>query len=109
MIIDLLQRRFYDIIKQASDKQLKIDTKIIFAPKTIIDIVADKERKDGPLFETESKGSAVVGHLPRVRPDYTFSNMAVHPVINWLLSAPQRLPKSPVKHTTHYLSMDQPA
>ena len=77
MIIDLLQRRFYDIIKQAADKQLKKDTKIIFAPKTIIDAVADKEREDGPLFETESKGHAVVGHLPRVRPDYTFANMAV--------------------------------
>jgi chromosomal replication initiator protein len=77
MIIDLLQRRFYDIIKQAADKQLKKDVKIIFAPKTIIDVVADKERKDGPLFETESKGRAVAGHLPRVRPDYTFANMAV--------------------------------
>jgi chromosomal replication initiator protein len=77
MIIDLLQRRFYDIIKQAADKQLKKDTKIIFAPKTIIDTIADKERKDGPLFETESKGHAVAGHLPRVRPDYTFANMAV--------------------------------
>lgn len=77
MIIDLLQRRFYDIIKQAADKQLKKDTKIIFAPRTIIDTVADKERKDGPLFETESKGRAVAGHLPRVRPDYTFANMAV--------------------------------
>jgi len=77
MIIDLLQRRFYDVIKQAADKQLKKDTKIIFAPKTIIDAVADKEREDGPLFETESKGRAAVGHLPRVRPDYTFANMAV--------------------------------
>ena len=77
MIIDLLQRRFHDIIKQAADKQLKKDVKIIFAPKTIIDAVADKERKDGPLFETESKGRAVAGHLPRVRPDYTFANMAV--------------------------------
>src|ERR1035437_6281307 len=77
MIIDLLQRRFYDIIKQATDKQLKKDTKIVFAPKTIIDVVADKERRDGPLFETENKGNAVAGHLPRVRPDYTFANMAV--------------------------------
>ncbi len=77
MIIDLLQRRFYDIIKKAVDKHTGKDTKIIFAPKTIIDAVADKERKDGPLFETENKEGTSVGHLPRVRPDYTFENMAV--------------------------------
>jgi chromosomal replication initiator protein len=77
MIIDLLQRRFYDIIKKAADKHTKKDTKIVFAPKTIIDAVADKERKNGPLFETENKGSVAIGHLPRVRPDYTFENMAV--------------------------------
>jgi chromosomal replication initiator protein len=77
MIIDLLQRRFYDIIKKAADKQIGKDVKIIFAPKTIVDAIADKERRDGPLFETESRGSAVAGHLPRVRPDYTFANMAV--------------------------------
>jgi chromosomal replication initiator protein len=77
MIIDLLQRRFYDIIKKAADKHTGKDTKIVFAPKTIIDAVADKERKNGPLFETENKGTAAIGHLPRVRSDYTFANMAV--------------------------------
>jgi chromosomal replication initiator protein len=77
MIIDLLQRRFYDIIKKAADKHTGKDTKIVFAPKTIIDTVADKERKNGPLFETENKGGVAIGHLPRVRPDYTFENMAV--------------------------------
>ena len=77
MIIDLLQRRFYDIIKKAADKHIGKDVKIIFAPKTIIDAVADKERRDGPLFETENKGTTTVGHLPRVRADYTFANMAV--------------------------------
>ena len=32
MIIDLLQRRFYDVIKKAADKHLGKDTKIIFYP-----------------------------------------------------------------------------
>jgi chromosomal replication initiator protein len=77
MIIDLLQRRFYDVIKKAADKHTGKDVSIVFAPKTIIDAVADKERKDGPLFETQNKNSVSVGHLPRVRPDYTFANMAV--------------------------------
>jgi chromosomal replication initiator protein len=34
MIIDLLQRRFYEVIKQAADKHLKKDTKIIFVPRS---------------------------------------------------------------------------
>jgi chromosomal replication initiator protein len=78
MIIDLLQRRFYDVIKKAADKHLKKDTKIIFVPRTIIDVVDKKEEKNGPLFENDEKATTVeIGHLPRVRPDYTFDNMAV--------------------------------
>ncbi|MGA2911779.1 MAG: chromosomal replication initiator protein DnaA [Candidatus Levyibacteriota bacterium] len=78
MIIDLLQRRFYDVIKKAADKHLKKDTKIIFVPRTIIDVVNKKEEKNGPLFENDEKATTVgIGHLPRVRPDYTFDNMAV--------------------------------
>src|ERR1035437_1245412 len=77
MIIDLLQRRFYEVIKQAADKHLKKDTKIIFVPRTIIDVVDEKEAQHGPLFENDNKPGATVGHLPRVRPEYTFEDMAV--------------------------------
>lgn len=77
MIIDLLQRRFYDIIKNSSDKHAGKNTKIIFVPKTIIDIVEEKEEKHGPLFEAKGETKITVGHLPRVRADYTFENMAV--------------------------------
>jgi chromosomal replication initiator protein len=77
MIIDLLQRRFYEVIKKAADKNLKKDTKIIFVPKTIIDVIDKQDEKNGPLFENGTKTATVVGHLPRVRPDYTFENMAV--------------------------------
>lgn len=77
MIIDLLQRRFYDIIKRACDKHVGKNTKIIFVPKTIIDIIENKEDKHGPLFESEAKEKTTIGHLPRVRADYTFENMAV--------------------------------
>ena len=78
MIIDLLQRRFYDVIKKAADKQLGKNAKIIFAPKTIVDAFGTKDKKTGPLFEdSEIKGKTTIGHLPRVRPDYTFENMAV--------------------------------
>ncbi len=75
MIIDLLQRRFYDVIKAAADKHSSQDCKIIFVPKTIINGVEDK--KETPLFQEEQKYKLIVGHLPRVRPDFTFENLAV--------------------------------
>jgi len=75
MIVDLLQRRFYEIIKIAVDKHTGLNTKIIFVPKTIIENIEKANEAEMPLFEEEK--SKVVGHLPRVRPDYTFENMAV--------------------------------
>lgn len=84
MIIDLLQRRFYETIKKSADKHVGKNTKIIFVSKTITDIIPDKDEKQGPLFEdgsqnlpTEKQEKVIVGHLPKVRPDYTFENMAV--------------------------------
>ncbi len=75
MIIDLLQRRFYDVIKNSVDKHVGVNSKIIFVPK----ILAPEERaeKNGPLFDESEKTPTIVGHLPRVRPDYTFENLAV--------------------------------
>lgn len=77
MVIDLLQRRFYDIIKNSADKHTKKNTKLIFVPRTIVDIVVEEDQKHGPLFEKDEKVKTTVGHLPRVRADYTFENMAV--------------------------------
>jgi len=78
MIIDLLQRRFYEVIKKAADKHLGKDTKIVFVPRTVVDIIDARDEKNGPLFESNEKtAGVVVGHLPRVRPDYTFDGMAV--------------------------------
>jgi len=77
MIIDLLQRRFYEIIKKATDKHVGKDTKIIFVPRTIIDVVEVKSEEGDTLFDTGTKEQTTIGHLPRVRPDYTFENMAV--------------------------------
>jgi chromosomal replication initiator protein len=78
MIIDLLQRRFYEIIKKASDKHVGKNTKIIFVPKTIIAVLENTTKTSGPLFEANNKGmTKTIGHFPRVRPDYTFENMAV--------------------------------
>lgn len=77
MVIDLLQKRHYQIIKKVVDKYTKIDTKIIFIPKVI-----SKNPKENinvtPLFaQIEKKQIQAVGHLPRVRADYTFQTLAV--------------------------------
>ena len=77
MIIDLLQKRFYSVIKKTVDKYTNTDTKIIFVPKTINHTL--KENIDvAPLFALEqNKKTSIVGHLPRVRADYTFQTLAV--------------------------------
>lgn len=76
MIIDLLQKRFYQIIKKTVDKYTGGDTKIIFVPKTIISATKANDIKS-PLFESRVEEPIVVGHLPRVRSDYTFQTLAV--------------------------------
>ncbi len=77
MIIDLLQKRFYEIIKKTVDRYTKIDTKIIFVPKTINKNL-QKNISVSPLFAlAEEKQTETVGHLPRVRADYTFQTLAV--------------------------------
>lgn len=74
MIIDLLQRRFYQVIKKSLDKQTKKSMEILFVPKTI---VKDKDENTGPLFSMSDNTKKAIGHLPRVREEYTFENLAV--------------------------------
>lgn len=73
MIIDLLKRRYADVIKKSLDKHTKQDIKIVFVSK----FVSEPSVTSGPLFENYEKQKITVGHLPRVRSDYTFENMAV--------------------------------
>lgn len=77
MVIDLLQKRHYQIIKKTVDKYTKLDTKIIFVPK-IISKKSEANMSVTPLFaQMEKKPTTMVGHLPRVRADYTFQTLAV--------------------------------
>ena len=76
MIIDLLQKRFYEMIKKTVDKHTGIDAKVIFVPKSAIDSNSF-DSKDAPLFDFAQKESKLIGHLPRVKSDYTFQNLAV--------------------------------
>lgn len=85
MISDLLKKRFGKEIKTLIDAKTSGDVELLFITKPL-DRQALSEEKSGPLFETESSGDKTnklksqplaVGHLPRVRPEYTFSTFAV--------------------------------
>ena len=76
MIIDLLQKRFYEIIKKTVGKHTGIDAKIIFVPKAVA-TENSFSGKVGPLFEEYEKPNLPIGHLPKVRKDYTFQTFAV--------------------------------
>lgn len=83
MVIDLLQKRFLSQIKELLDLQTGRDNSIIFVAKSVSSMrVTREEKESGPLFspQTEEKpiiSKPIVGHLPRVRPEYTFDNFAV--------------------------------
>jgi len=76
MIIDLLQKRFYQIIKKTIDKHTGTEAKVIFVPRAGI-MENSGPSKSGPLFEEYEKPALPIGHLPRVRKDYTFQTLAV--------------------------------
>jgi len=73
MIIDLLKRRFYQVIKKALDKSTGKDVEIVFVPKTVLAII--KDEKVGPLFAHQQEQK--ISKLQRVREEYTFENLAV--------------------------------
>ncbi|MBI4096300.1 MAG: chromosomal replication initiator protein DnaA [Candidatus Levybacteria bacterium] len=77
IVINLLQKRFYSIIKKAVDKHANADTKIVFVPKITSKSPRGNEIAT-PLFaQIEEKKISAIGHLPRVRADYTFQTLAV--------------------------------
>lgn len=76
MIIDLLQKRFMSDIQSLLTLHYGKDVSILFIPKVI---AQKREEKDAPLFVADEpkQKPLSVGHLPRVRPDFTFQNFAV--------------------------------
>ncbi len=76
MIIDLLQKRFITDIQEILTTHYGKDVSVLFIPKVI---QSKSDEKEAPLFtpvEPQQK-PLTVGHLPRVRPDFTFQNFAV--------------------------------
>ncbi len=78
MIVDMLQRRFSERIKTHIDTITGLQSSILFIVKSIQ--ATEIEEEHTPLFvqaPVQKPTSLVIGHLPRVRPDFTFQNFAV--------------------------------
>jgi chromosomal replication initiator protein len=81
MIIDLLQKRFAKDIASLLELHSGKEISLLFIPKNIPQKKNDD--KDTPLFmsaepkQPSSTPISTIGHLPRVRPDFTFQNFAV--------------------------------
>ncbi len=85
MISDLLKKRFGKEIKGLIDAKTKGDSELLFITKPL-DRSSLSEEKAGPLFgeeivekknDTQKSNTLSIGHLPRVRPEYTFATFAV--------------------------------
>lgn len=80
IMVGLLQKRFAEQIKNFLQQQTGKDVDLIFIVKSNPYLKKDKE-KLAPLFDEKESSQKpvqpIVGHLPRVRPDFTFSNFAV--------------------------------
>ena len=78
MIINLLQKRFEGDIKTSLETQTSQVLDIIFIPKVIPNAKTAHLIEDpGPLFVKQEIVAKPIGHLPRVRPDFTFQTLAV--------------------------------
>ena len=77
MIIDLLQKRFKKDIETILSTQYGNDISLFFIAKALPQ--KKIEGKDAPLFigEDAPQKPLTIGHLPRVRADFTFQNFAV--------------------------------
>ncbi len=79
MVINLLQRHT-PVIKKALTQQNAPVEHIVFVPTTITKEEGPaKAKKEAPtpLFTPNVAKPLTIGHLPRVRPDYTFTTLAV--------------------------------
>lgn len=84
MISEMLQKRFRQDMKASFDNHTGEDVELLFITKPLKQKTAKQPEvaqaeEPGPLFAppSEKPKPLSVGHLPRVRPDYTFPNFAV--------------------------------
>lgn len=79
MIIDMIQKRFQKRIKELLEEKVEAPLDLLFVPKIVM---SEKEvekaaEREAPLFSSKHDLPKPIGHLPRVRPDFTFETVAV--------------------------------
>lgn len=84
IVISILEKRFSDKIKESLKKHTEKEYVILFTPKGYTSSTQFTPTENS-LFSTTSKPQTpLVGHLPRVRAEFTFVNFAVSPSTNEL-------------------------
>lgn len=80
MLIDLLEKRFMGDVKKSLDTHTHQDTTVLFVVGETTQTKTEEQEITEPLFATAKVSEnkpPTVGHLPRVRADFTFTNFAV--------------------------------
>lgn len=93
MVINLLERHS-PVIKKALTQQGVQIAHVVFKPTTLAQPEKAKKEKPTPLFTVEEK-PLPVGHVPRVRPDYTFATLAVSQTNQLAFVSSQNVAKHP--------------
>ncbi len=76
MIINMIQKKYLSIVQDALEKETGLKTDVVFTVKA--QQIQNDSGNSGPLFEVkEPFVPKSVGHLPRVRADFTFQTLAV--------------------------------
>ncbi len=77
MIADMLQKRFYNEIKKSVDDYYQGDYQLNLVTKSIEKKNVSKNDKETLLTFAQEKPLIQLGHLPRVRSEFTFDTLAV--------------------------------
>lgn len=78
-ILNFIQKKYLTLIQRELDKKVGRPVEVLLIPQ---DIAAKKKKgvEDTPLFaQMQQPATKTIGHLPRVRGDFTFETMAVSP------------------------------
>jgi chromosomal replication initiator protein len=75
MVANMLRARFLPLITETLKTHSGKRPAVTFVIKA--SAFTEQSDKQGPLFSKIEQAKIMVGHLPRVRPDYTFENFAV--------------------------------
>src|SRR3990167_2813706 len=92
MMINLLEKRYYQLIKKTLDEYTKTDVKLVFTASP----QKEKNRLDMPLFTVKVKPkTASLTYNIRLNPTYTFDNFAVSSSNQMAYAAATAVAKSP--------------